>query len=211
MVEADPCSHCQPLKMISSKLACFFQQSSRSHRLRPTNEKLEQLLFLLDQGHGLWNRGGFFDAAILFRSRIACLDIGLRAVSVPIQTHQCLARRCQFSWLLTQWHLQRATAVSCQPPLGCCQGNSCLCAFFYIYYPTPPSHVNPLHGLSPFFLMARYSVSSFLVLTCARSLFIVTYKIRSSLQSVNLKSKTWIQYKEFSLNVLLPWRSVYCL
>ena len=60
-------------------------------------------------------------------------------------------------------------------------------------------------------LMARYSVSSFLVLTCARSLFIGTYKIRSSLQSVNLKSKTGIQYKEFSLNVLLPWRFVYCL
>ena len=111
------------------------------------------------------------------------------------------------SILLTLWHLQRAAAVSCRPPPGCCQGIACLCAFLYIYYPTPPSHVSPFSSV----LMARYSVTSFLVLTCARSLFIGTYKIRSSLQSVNLKSKTGIQYKEFSLNVLLPVRPVYCL
>ena len=35
------------------------------------------------------------------------------------------------------------------PPPGCCQGIACLYAFLYIYYPMPPSHVNPLQGLSP--------------------------------------------------------------
>ena len=46
-------------------------------------------------------------------------------------------------------HLRRAAAVSCWSPPGCCQGIACLCAFLFIYYPTPPSHVNPLQGLSP--------------------------------------------------------------
>ena len=85
-----------------------------------------------------------------------------------------------------------------------------LCIHLHLLSHTTVTH-EPSSGPSSSILMARYSVSSFLVLTCARSLFIGTYKIRSSLQSVNLKSKTGIQYKEFSLNILLPCRSVYCL
>ena len=130
---------------------------------------------------------------------------------MPIQTHQCLARRCQIL-------VAPDTVVSTVCSSSFVSASSWLLSRYCM------SLCVPLHLLShatvtrepssgPFYsvLMARYSVSSFLVLTYARSLFIGTYKIRSNLQSVNLKSKTGIQYKEFSLNVLLLWRSVYCL
>ena len=96
--------------MLYSKLACFSQQSFVHIGSTPHMKTETAVILARPRAQTMEQRRIFRCHCPLPFMNPIIHHIGLRAVSVPIQTHQCLARRCQFFWLMTQWHLQACSS-----------------------------------------------------------------------------------------------------